>query len=40
VNAGLLDMHLNDTSWDLLMNTLGALSVWMVYQTRRLLTRA
>jgi hypothetical protein len=31
VNIGLVDMSLTDTSWDLLMNTLGATTVWVIY---------
>lgn len=31
VNLGLADLHLVDTSWDLLMNTLGAVTVWVMY---------
>lgn len=32
VNLGLANLHLTDTSWDLLMNTLGAITVWVVYR--------
>lgn len=32
VNLGLANLHLTDTSWDLLMNTLGSITVWVIYQ--------
>jgi hypothetical protein len=31
VNLGLANLHLADTSWDLLMNTMGALTVWVLF---------
>lgn len=34
VKANLYDMPLDDTNWDLLMNTLGALAVFIVYKIR------
>jgi hypothetical protein len=37
--AGVVSMTLADTSWDLLMNTLGALAVWFLYRVHRLVTR-
>lgn len=39
VHVGIIDISLDDTSWDLLMNTLGALTVWVMYQTQKLFTR-
>lgn len=37
VHIGLTNLHLTDTSWDLLMNTLGAVTVWMIYVLLRII---
>jgi len=36
VNLGVAGLALTDTSWDLLMNTLGALLVYCTYSLNRL----
>lgn len=35
VNLGLASLRLADTSWDLLMNTLGALTVWVLFMLHK-----
>ena len=40
VQIGLAGLHLTDTSWDLLMNTLGALLVWLLYRIYKVISKA